>query len=64
MAYGLLYVIIHFVDIQKAQQLSHFREVLVASFCVWLFADCAYADILDVANGQVGIGVAKLWYWF
>jgi len=19
---------------------------------VWLFADCAYADILDVANGQ------------
>mmetsp|Transcript_73781 Transcript_73781/g.162934 ORF Transcript_73781/g.162934 Transcript_73781/m.162934 type:complete len:384 (+) Transcript_73781:92-1243(+) len=26
--------------------------VLVASFCVWLFADCAYADILDVANGQ------------
>lgn len=26
--------------------------VLAASFCVWLFADCAYADILDVANGQ------------
>ena len=49
----MIFAILAMVPISLRAALAPPSQVAAASFCVWLFADCAYHDILDVAHGQV-----------